>query len=511
MTVFFAAKQICRACLVLFLLGGIVGRGQAQTPDFSLVKEHWFETRTAHFHIYSCGTPQAVFKLAGRLEQFCEAYAGLAGNQAIASPPIAVVAFPTHEILKPFLPLYNGEPANLAAFFKRGSDENLIVLSLPEAAGGGDNMSVIYHEYTHLLFRHNDRFWPMWLKEGMAECYSTFATSGSNISIASPIWHHVELLKRAQWMPLTELFAVTHDSPQYNESSRQGIFYAESWLLSQFLMAGDQPGYRSRFGQYTVLLRQGQDSEEAFTNALQTSLPVMQAQLQRYFNNQVFRPIQMKATGNLAAAINVVTHTMTPVETYFRLGDELLRIDRFDAAATFFDKAQNVAPASPLPYEGQGLLAMQQEKPTDALNSLTQALQHGSTSFLAYYIYARERYRLTADGGERYGTLPGDQAAEIRNDLNKSLELMPDFAPAHELLGFFEMVQGDQPEVAEKQLEWAILLEPENAANVFTLAQFQFRNHTPALARQTLEPLLKSNVEAQLRERAAELIRDNAR
>ena len=38
-------------------------------------------------------------------------------------------------------------------------------------------------------------------------------------------------------MPLHELFAVTHNSPQYNESTRQGMFYAESWLLTHFLMA----------------------------------------------------------------------------------------------------------------------------------------------------------------------------------------------------------------------------------------------------------------------------------
>jgi tetratricopeptide (TPR) repeat protein len=321
----------------------------------------------------------------------------------------------------------------------------------------------------------------------------------------------LELLKQTPLMPLSELFAVKHDSPQYNESSRQGIFYAESWLLTQFLMAGDEPGFRARFGQYTILLRQGENTEEAFTNAMQVSLPVMEAQLQRYFNNQWFQPVHLKAVGNIAAAVAITTHTMTPVEIYFRLGDELLRIDRPEAAGAFFDAAQKLAPASPLPYEGQGLLAVQQERPADALRFLTTALEHGSASFLAYYIYAREQYRRTADGGERYAPLTEDKAAPIRGSLEKSLALMPDFAPAHELLGFFEMVQGDQPAEAEKQLEWAILLEPENAANVFTLAQFQFRNHTPALARQTLDPLLKSNVDAPLRERAEELIRDNPR
>jgi len=502
-----------RACLWLCLLGLLAATGRAQTPDFSLVKEHWFETRTAHFHIYSCGTPQAVFKLAGRLEQFCKAYGWLAGTQAIASPPIAVMAFPDHATLSPFLPLYEGQPANIAAFFMRGSDENLIVLSLPEAADGSeagtDDMAVIFHEYTHLLFRHNDRFWPVWLQEGMAEVYSTFATAGGAVTIAGPIPHHLELLKQTPLMPLSELFAVKHDSPQYNESSRQGIFYAESWLLAQFLVAGDQPVLRARFGQYTVRLREGENAEEAFTNALRISLPGMEAQLQRYLANETFVPIQLQVAGNIAAPIDLTTRTMTPVEIYYRLGDELLRIDREDAAAAFFDAAQNLAPASPLPYEGKGYLAVQREDHGEALSELTTALQRGSTSFLAYFIYARERYRLTADGGERYGPIKDQAAEEVGGNLQKSLGLMPDYAPAHELLGFFEMVQGADPAETEKQLQWAIQLEPENDSYLFTLAQFQFRNGAADAARQTLEPLLKANVDAELREHAQTLIQEN--
>ena len=162
------------------------------------------------------------------------------------------MAFPDHEATKPFLPLYQGEPGNLAAFFKRGSDENLIVLSLPEPGSPYAGMEVIFHEYAHLLFRRNDQLWPLWLKEGMAEIYSTFETEGRNARIASPILHHLQTLENHPLMPLAELFSVNRDSDQYNERERQGMFYAESWLLTHFLMAGDNDKYRARFGQFTL-------------------------------------------------------------------------------------------------------------------------------------------------------------------------------------------------------------------------------------------------------------------
>ena len=44
-------------------------------PDaLPLTQRHWFEARTAYFHIYSCGPTQEVARLAARLEQFRDAY-----------------------------------------------------------------------------------------------------------------------------------------------------------------------------------------------------------------------------------------------------------------------------------------------------------------------------------------------------------------------------------------------------------------------------------------------------
>jgi tetratricopeptide (TPR) repeat protein len=307
------------------------------------------------------------------------------------------------------------------------------------------------------------------------------------------------------------LFTVAHNSPQYNERDRQGIFYAESWLLTQFLMAGDNPAFKARFGQFTQLLREGQIPEQAFTNALQTTLPAMEAELRRYLRQGRFTPIELVLAADISAPIALTTRPITPVENYFRLGDELFRINRPDAAETYFKQGQKLAPASPLPYEGLGLLAAERKQHDEALRDLKDALQHGSTSFLAYYVYARERYRLTADAEDRYAPLKNEAAAEIRGELQKSLALMPNFGPAHELLGFFEMVQGENLALAEQHLQRAIQLEPENPSYLFSLAQVQLRNRNLDAARHTLQPLLLPNVNAELRTHAEEMIQGIAR
>ena len=303
---------------------------------------------------------------------------------------------------------------------------------------------------------------------------------------------------------LSELFAVTHDSPQYNERERQGMFYAESWLLTHFLMTGD-PALRVRLGQFTALLRQGQPPVEAFTNAMQTSLPVMETALRRYLARGVFPPIDLSLTSDISAPIKLTTRYMTPVEVYFRLGDELLRIDRLDAAEARFTEAQRFAPASPLPAEGLGLVASERKQHDVALRDLETAIKLGSTSFLAYYLCAEEEYHATADDQDRYTQITKNQAADIRGKLEKSIALMPDFGPSEALFGFFEMVQGDQLADAGQHLQRAIQLEPENLSYLFSLAQFQYRTRHPDAARQTLEPLLWPNVEPKLRADALEL------
>jgi hypothetical protein len=122
-----------------------------QPASDTLTRRPWFEARTAYFQIFSCGPTQEVARLAVRLEQFRDAYSRLAGAQAVVSPPIVVMAFPDPATMRPFLPLYQNKPADLTAFFSRGSDQNLMVLPLSSLELG--SLKTVFHEYTHLLLR----------------------------------------------------------------------------------------------------------------------------------------------------------------------------------------------------------------------------------------------------------------------------------------------------------------------------------------------------------------------
>ncbi len=415
------------------------------------------------------------------------------------------MAFPDHESMEPFLPLYQGKPLSVSGLFKRAPDENLIVLAL-----SGSNLlslAVIFHEYTHLLLRQNDHVWPLWLKEGMAEIYSTFEAVGHDVYLGRPIEHHLNLLARQPLLPLADLFAVVHDSPQYNEREHQGIFYAESWLLTHYLMLGDNPARKARFGQLTRLLRQGQSPDEAFTNAFSASMPALEDELRGYLERGRFEPIRYQVKMDLSAPRALTTRPLTPAESCFRLGNQLIRLGRLDAAEPYLTQAQHLAPESPLACEGLGLLAAERGQSGAAVEYFRQALQKGSDTFLTHYLYARESFRLSADARHRYTALAPDRAADIRAELQKSIALMPGFGPAHHLLGFFEMVQREDLAAAEQHLQTAIRIEPESQSYLLSLARLQIAKNDPEAARRTLEPLLLPGVEAQLRADAGDLLR----
>jgi tetratricopeptide (TPR) repeat protein len=493
-----AARKIAGAWALL----AFAVAAPAQNDD-RLVHQHWFEARTAHFNIYSCGPTQEVARIGARLEQFHDAYSLLAGAQAVVSPSITVMAFPDHASMEPYLPLYNGKPANIAGFFRRNAEEDIIVLAL----NGTNDLSLdtIFHEYAHLLFRHNQNVWPVWLNEGMAEIYSTFECTGSSVRIGLPIQHHLRRLKHDESMPLSELLNVKSDSPQYNEADRQGVFYAESWLLTHFLMNGDNLNFKSRFANYTTLLRNGQPPDKALAIALGVPLTTVESELRRYLERGDFQPLGYVLKTDLSAPRAMVTRPIGYAETAFRLGNELMRIDRLDDAQPFFEETKKLMPNSPLAYEGLGLLAAVREQHDEAAQLLKQALDHGSPSFRAHYVYAKELLHKTGDASGNYRRVDGALASEIRNELQKSIAYMPSFGPAQELAGFFELVQGDYGS-AEGHLQRAIQLEPERQHYLIILAEAQMREHNLDAARRTLEPLTRSYVNPKLRDPAKELM-----
>ena len=68
---------------------------------------------------------------------------------------------------------------------------------------------------------------------------------GNQIFVGDLIRGHVYEMYQNKWIPLETILSVDHNSPYYNEKSKAGGFYNESWALTHMLML--DPAYSAPF------------------------------------------------------------------------------------------------------------------------------------------------------------------------------------------------------------------------------------------------------------------------
>src|SRR5206468_1406889 len=170
------------------------------------------------------------------------------------SIPTVVVVFKDDMAFRPFKPLYNGKPANVAGYFEAGNDVNFIALT-----GDSNTPHTIYHEYVHSLTKDGKSPLPLWAGEGLAEFYSTLETEagGKEVLVGKPVSEHIAALNTYPLMPFDSLLAVDRGSPFYNEQTKQGIFYAQArapFYLGDLLLHTNRLQEAETFLQKAIML-----------------------------------------------------------------------------------------------------------------------------------------------------------------------------------------------------------------------------------------------------------------
>jgi tetratricopeptide (TPR) repeat protein len=466
-------------------------------------KDNWISLRTKNFNIVSNGDERDTRQLALKLEQFRMIISRLTNTSLVAPVPITVVVFKSDGSFKPFKPLYNGKPSNAAGFFQRSEDENLIALDMN--ARTEHPMAVIFHEYTHLFTAYTPIAWPMWLREGVAEFYSTFDVKKNEVSIGKPVTHHVLLLRQNKFVPLETLFSVERNSPIYNERDKQGVFYAESWALVHYLMYGNNHARQQQLIQFILALGRGANVERAFSEVFKSDFAAMEKELRRYIGKDSY-PGMIFTMDSTEGEKDVSVRPISDAEVQYNLGNLLMRINRLEDAEPYFSQAIALDPKLAGPWEGRGFIAMRRNRYSEAKDHLKQAVALGSQNHLVHYYYAESLQReLMGDRGS-VSVIQQDLAQTMIDELKTSIRLMPGFAPAYNLLAFVYLASGEKLSEGVETMKAALKLEPQNRRFALRLAQLQMRMQDYAAAKKTLEPLLAGDDEAGVKAQAQSIL-----
>src|SRR5438445_31596 len=173
--------------------------------------------------------------------------------------------------------------------------------------------NIVLHEYVHFLLRENVGGLPLWITEGLAECYSTFemGNKANEFSIGRAPEHHLAMLNQTpQFIPLKRLLSIQQNSLEYNEASKQGMFYAESWAFVHYLILGAEGKRRTQFVQLLTALTKGAPFEDSFGEAFQTDYGTLEDEVREYVRKRTNWPT-MKVTSRENLQIDVRSMTTT--------------------------------------------------------------------------------------------------------------------------------------------------------------------------------------------------------
>ena len=301
-------------CIALFASPGSWG-AKKDLPK----TEGWIEVSTEHFTLTSNANEGRTKKIAIELERFRQFLAQISrGFDVDTDVPTSMFVFKNDYVYTPYKTDRKGQVRNVAGYFQPTLYRNYITLDL---SAGTEPMRVVLHEYFHAVSESSIGNIPTWLSEGLAEYFSTFTFNDSSLSatLGKLIEGHPRYIGEHGLLPWEELFSTTTKSPTYNEGTRQGSFYAQSWLLTHYLNSSRENV--AMLGRYLTGLRAGMDEDEAFEKAFGYSKLEAGKKAEAYLAGG-WMSIKFEFDEKFPTpAVNV--RELEPAELLFRLGDLL--------------------------------------------------------------------------------------------------------------------------------------------------------------------------------------------
>ena len=447
------------AVLCSFPTGGLVAKPRLLASPQT--RDTWRSVRTNNLFVIGNADAEKLRQVAAWLEFFHSAFARLVSRNVLeSSVPTTVIIFRDDASFTPFKPLYQGRPANIAGYFQPGDDVNYIAISLDPR--DRDPYSTAFHEYVHLHVRDNIPGAPLWLNEGLAELYGTLQFSGNDALVGAPLFHYLRLLREQELLPLQTLFSIGTNSPHYNEQDKTGIFYGQSWALVHYLMLGDR-GRQEQFRRFLQQVSRGEDPAKAVEETFGMSLPVLEQQLRAYVRRGDLADQRIAGVNAEAyAAYTAMQRTsLSDGEANFYLGDLLLHMGRESDAERYFKQAIALDPGFAPAYASLGRLAVHQHRYAEAKKYLQKATT-APQSYMIHYLYA---YVLSREGVSPTGHITEysrENAAEMREQLLRSIKLAPGYAPAYYLLALVNAVTNERLDEALEMAQKARQLAPSN-------------------------------------------------
>lgn len=389
-----------RTFVILSMVDVLVWLGLSSGTADAKPNPVWRLARTPHFEVYSDAGLDSTLSLLEdfeRLRAFFERETGLITPQSRA---VRVVCFASRQEYKSF----SLRPA-ADAYFLGTEDREYIVMP----AGSANRRSVAAHEYVHALMRASGSGYPEWLREGVAEVFSSVSITEHESTVGGDVRARLELLRRTQWLPLAELAAP-------GAHNRYGLlYYAQSWALTHMLLFSGQ--YGARLSSLVSILASGHSTEQALGEAYGKSLEAIAGDLRAWIGGR--RPTPAVLPGVVVPPLRPDQLTLSSFEQRMLMADLRMAAGDLSRAEPLYRELARESPESAEVWAALGGIAHQRGRDDEARKAWRRAVELGISDPVLCYRYAALADEAGADED-------GAQRA-----LERAIALKRDFDDAH--------------------------------------------------------------------------------
>src|SRR5437879_370002 len=226
--------------------------------------EIWVKVQSPHFTVVSNGTEKQARQVAVGFEQIHTVFTTvIPGMRTDSSAETIVFATKDENTFVKLMPAEKKYVSHLGGLFLEGWERDYMIvrLDIPD-----DNRNIVYHEYIHKILHLNFTRLPVWVDEGLAEFFGNTWMRSDGIFIGAPSQRLAELRSGTTY-PIETLLNVDRASPYYRDAGKAGMFYAESWGLTHFLMLGPGMAQGQKMNMYLASLQKGADADRAFNDS----------------------------------------------------------------------------------------------------------------------------------------------------------------------------------------------------------------------------------------------------
>ena len=237
----------------------------------------WLRAESPNFIVFSEGSESRLRQQVEILEDYDALLRRLTGTEAPNSAnKLRVYIVRSGDELRQVRDI----PAGVGGFYSSGTEG---IAAFVNANAGGDLVGaneVLFHEYAHhFMMQYHGTAYPPWYVEGFAEFMSTARFSDRHVEFGRPSpGRALSLAQRHGWLPMEEILF----SPTRTGREEQARFYAQSWLLTHYLLS--DPARLAQFRAYLVALGRGEEPPLAF----QASFGIMPSQMHRQLTDYAF-------------------------------------------------------------------------------------------------------------------------------------------------------------------------------------------------------------------------------